>query len=167
VSGGKPPYTWEPANGLPDGVTVTPHGATLIISGTTIGGESDAPGGYVSDSESPPQEAGWQFQLSVTQPVITITANAVGQATVGQPYSATFVASGGPGTPFTWYEVGVPSWLKATVNGATVPVSGTPSQADLPASATPEPCLDEIQLVVTAGASTAGRTIGITVYPAS
>jgi len=162
-----PPYTWQPAHALPEGLTATPHGATLVISGTPpLGSDPVSPGGYVGDSESPPQEASWQFQITVTQPVITITDSGPDQATVGQPYSETYTASGGPGTPFTW-SVQTPPWLKATVNGATVTVSGTPTQAELPASVKPETGLTTVELTVTAGPSAAGRTIDIIIYPAS
>jgi len=47
-------------------------------------------------------------------------------ATIGQPYTGSFAVTGGNGH-YTWTTSGLPSWLTATPNGATLTVSGTPT----------------------------------------
>jgi eukaryotic-like serine/threonine-protein kinase len=58
---------------------------------------------------------------------LALTNNAPTTATVGTAYSGTVTVSGGKGT-YTWAAVtGLPAGLKATANGATLTISGTPT----------------------------------------
>lgn len=168
VAGGDGNYTWSKVDNLPPGLQATANGATLTISGTpTLLGEYGLYG-IVSDGESTPQAASWGLFLQVIYPPITITVHASTQATVGVPYYGTITASGGPGNvPFTWSGLyGFPKGLNVTVNGATVTISGTPTKANLPASATPEPGRADVSILVSAGYSTASRDLPYTIYPA-
>jgi eukaryotic-like serine/threonine-protein kinase len=60
---------------------------------------------------------------------LTVTNNAPATATVGTPYSGTVTVSGGKGT-YTWAAAtGLPAGVKASANGATLAISGTPTAA--------------------------------------
>jgi serine/threonine-protein kinase len=126
VTGGTGPYRWS-ASGLPPGLTASPDGASLTISGTPAAG-----GGpfnvtlSVSDSSSPAQTATHALTLYVTLPPVRTTVSASGSATIGQAYSATITATGGDGN-YTWSAAALlPDGLTATGHGATLSISGTP-----------------------------------------
>ncbi len=60
---------------------------------------------------------------------LTVTNNAPPTATVGTAYSGTVTVTGGKGT-YTWAAVtGLPAGMKASANGATLTISGTPTAA--------------------------------------
>jgi hypothetical protein len=60
---------------------------------------------------------------------MSLTSGAATTATVGKAYSRTVTVTGGNGT-YTWAAVtGLPAGLKASGNGATLTISGTPTTA--------------------------------------
>ena len=68
------------------------------------------------------------FTLTCGQ-ALALTSNAPTTATVGTAYSGTVTVAGGKGT-YTWAAVtGLPAGLKASGNGATLTISGTPTAA--------------------------------------
>jgi len=134
VSGGQGPYTWAAATGLPDGLTAYANGATLTISGTPTKAGHFLIGVSVSDGESPARTATERIPVTVKPATgmspLRITADCPAVATVGrQGYSGTASVSGGHG-PYTWAAAtGLPDGLSATANGATLTISGTPTEA--------------------------------------
>jgi len=133
VFGGRGPYTWAAATGLPDGLTAYANGATLTISGTPV-----RPGRYlvgisVRDSERPARTVTESIPIIVRRapvaPVFapTLTTCAPEVVTVGdEEYYGTVTVSGGTG-PYTWAAAtGLPDGLTAYANGATLTISGTP-----------------------------------------
>jgi hypothetical protein len=129
VSGGKAPYTWGVVTGLPPGLTVTTSGGTLAISGTPTQVGNFNPSLSVKDSSSPPLTSTIGFAIIVSAPPLTVTVNAPASATNGKPYSGTITATGGDGT-YNWSQAApLPAGLKATANGATLTISGTPTKS--------------------------------------
>jgi hypothetical protein len=125
VVGGTGPYRWS-VPGLPPGLTASPAGGSLTISGVpTVGGAFNFTMS-VSDSSSPAQTATHIFAFYVSLAPVRATVNAPGTATIGQPYSGTVTATGGDGN-YTWGTPGLlPPGLTATAHGATLAISGTP-----------------------------------------
>lgn len=153
VAGGKAPYAWGTMTGLPPGLTATPDGSFLNISGTpTAAGQFDATES-VKDSSTPPLTAASsdiQFFVSgpsgpapasatataspavpATTPAhaaggpLALTNNAPVRARVGEAYSGTVTVSGGK-APYTWDPVnGLPIGVLWSVSGATLTLSGT------------------------------------------
>lgn len=166
VTGGDSRYTWSTVSGLPPGLTATAHGATLTISGTPNVLGLWTASGNASDGEPIPQTAGWFLNINVIYPPITITVNAPGAATVGQPYSGTLTATGGDGTAFKWSVTGLPQGVTGTANGATFTISGTPTASNLPASNPPRSGTSTALVLVSDSEVSASTTFSIIVSPA-
>jgi hypothetical protein len=127
ATGGDGTYSWSQVAFLPQGLTATANGATLTISGTpTFRNNTVTMSGQVTGGGPTPETLGWTLNITVSAPPITLTSNMPLTATVGQPYLGTVTASGGDGSTFTWNVQPLPG-LTATVNGATVTISGTPT----------------------------------------
>lgn len=114
--------------------TAPSHGAA-VVSGTSISYQPD-PGYAGPDSftytatNASGTSAPATVSITVSDPVITITAAGTLAATVGTPYSQTFTFNGGA-APWSGYQVAnLPAGLSITATGAdTVTVSGTPAEA--------------------------------------
>jgi hypothetical protein len=159
ATGGDGTYNWSQVANLPQGLTATANGATLTISGTpTFSNNEVTMSGQVSDGGSPAQTAGWLLNIIVSPPPITLTSNMPLTATVGQPYLGTVTASGGNGTTFAWY-VGLLPGLKATENGATVTISGTPTTVNPDKNGN----LGNISVTAVEGPLTAGQSFPVVV----
>lgn len=98
ATGGKPPYTWTAAAGLPGGLTLDTQ--TGAISGTP-----STPGAFtftVQATDSTGTTANASFSLTINAGALTITTVApLFAGTVGVPYSQPFSAAGGK-PPYTW-----------------------------------------------------------------
>jgi hypothetical protein len=162
ATGGDGTFTWT-VTGLDAGMTATPHGATLTFGGTPEANGEWLVTGRATDGETYPQWAGWVLHITVIPPPITITANATSVATVGQPYSGTFTATGGNGTPLTWSVTGEPQGLTPTASGATLTISGTPTASDVPAVTPPESGNFDVHITVSDSLTSYGRTFEIVV----
>lgn len=120
--GGTEPYAWMPLPGLP-----LPSWAHMDGFGD-ISGVPPAPGTYtfgveVEDAATTPS-AQATLSLTVVQP-LSVTPSQLGGATVGQPYTETFTATGGT-APYTWTETGLlPLGLSFSSQGNTATISGT------------------------------------------
>jgi large repetitive protein len=108
---------------------------TVTVSGTTISYQPNA--GYAgSDSftytatNSGGTSAPATVSLTVSDPVVTVTASSGLTTSVGTTYSQTFSFNGGA-TPWSGYQVtNLPAGLSVTASTAnSVTVSGTPTQA--------------------------------------
>jgi eukaryotic-like serine/threonine-protein kinase len=66
------------------------------------------------------------FTLTCPNALKINAAGVPATATLGQTYTGSFTVSGGNGT-YTWNTAGLPSWLTASANGATLTVTGTPT----------------------------------------
>jgi len=126
--GGTAPYTWTtPITNLPAGLTPTPNGSTLTITGTsTTGGPYSYTIG-VGDSSSPVQNQALTYQGTIGTLIISCD-NAAGPAQVGGPYTATCTASGGA-QPYTWSFGGTPpaGTALSDTTGSSVMVTDTPT----------------------------------------
>ena len=114
ATGGTGSVSWNSA-GLPSWLSLSGpdlSGVAPIVASQTAYGfsvtVSDATG-----SVSGPQA----FSVIVNPPVLITTSSPLPQATPGQPYSASFAATGGTGG-VTWTTSSLPSWL--TQNGSNV-----------------------------------------------
>jgi serine/threonine-protein kinase len=125
-SGGNGSYSWQAVSGLPGGLTATPSGNTLTISGSP-----EASGGFpvtvsVSDTESPAQTATASLTLTVGAPPVQITTTGLPSGTAGSGYDATADATGGGGS-YTWSASGLPSGL--SIDPGSGEITGTPSDS--------------------------------------
>ncbi len=59
---------------------------------------------------------------------LSVATSSLPRGTVGAPYSALLVASGGQ-APYTWTAAGLPQGLAVTVTGAVYAIAGTPTTA--------------------------------------
>jgi hypothetical protein len=147
VSGGVPPYQWSwtaaPGSSLPSGlgltsgsVGVTSTFPPTVILGELISGTPTTPGTFnvtvtVSDFQSPAKTASQNYSIVIQlpSPPVVNTPGIVFFA-VNQPYSYTFVATGGL-PPFTWSETGpLPPGLTLSSQGSlSGALTGTPTVA--------------------------------------
>ena len=129
VSGGKGTYTWAAVTGLPAGLKASGNGATLTISGTPTAAGAATVALSVHDSATPQGTGTTSLTITVSTPAMSLASGAATTATVGKAYSGAVTVTGGNGT-YTWAAVtGLPAGLKATGNGATLTISGTPTTA--------------------------------------
>lgn len=117
ATAGSPPYTWSATGLAGTGLTM---GTTGLLSGTP------AAAGPVNFTVTAADGAGGAssgpFVLPVTPALAISPGSPLPAATVNQPYSQTFTATGGSGSGYTWSATGLPAWL--TLNGAVL--TGTP-----------------------------------------
>lgn len=123
AAGGTPPYSWAvTAGALPPGVTLTTSGtAAGTLSGTPL-----LTGAYtftVTVTDQPGVQVRATFTLTVVAGVLAIVTQALPAGTLGQPYSAQLVASGGSGI-YTWSLISgtLPAGLTLNSNGS---ITGT------------------------------------------
>ena len=116
-------------------IVTPPTNGTAIVSGTTITYQPNT--GYAgpdSFSYSATNSGGTSAPATVTitvqDPVITITAMNALTATVGVPYTQTFIISGGA-TPYSNYQItGQPAGVSPLLpTGNSIPMFGVPTQA--------------------------------------
>jgi hypothetical protein len=102
ATGGVAPYTWTLASGssLPAGLTL--DSSTGVITGT-VGGPagSDTVTFEAADAETPAQDAGVTFTMTVESPITFPGSASVPDGSVGDIYSFTLTAEGGI-APYTW-----------------------------------------------------------------
>ena len=117
--GGAPPYTWSentPFNPLPPGLSLSSEG--------TISGAASIAGNYsvairVTDSEGTAVVK--SFDIAVNEALTILTISPLPAARVLEPYSGTFLATGGV-PPYTWAIVGgaFPSGLNFDTQTGTI-----------------------------------------------
>jgi|HubBroStandDraft_1064217.scaffolds.fasta_scaffold01291_11 hypothetical protein len=115
---GVTPYGWTAAN-LPSWLTMSTTG---LLKGTPT-----SPGSVsfmVTVMDSAGGSSSGSFSLTVTPALTITTTSPLLPATIGEPYTATFGATGGSGTGYTWSVSGQPSWL--TMTSSTGVLAGTP-----------------------------------------
>jgi eukaryotic-like serine/threonine-protein kinase len=158
VTGGKGPYKWAAATGLPDGLTATANGGTLTISGTPSKPGSFSIGVSVSDSESPAKTTTATIPVSVTNPTLAITTTALPSVVSGNDYSATVAATGGTGT-YTWSATGLPDGV--SISSATGQISGSLYDVET----ADRPGTYPVTVTVNDGTSSAHSTLPLVVTP--
>jgi eukaryotic-like serine/threonine-protein kinase len=125
VSGGNGGYTWDVA-GLPPGLTASPGGPALTVSGSPQTAGTFTAEVTVHDTARP-SDAGTArltFTVAYAPPQVS---GGLGTAIAGEPYSASLSASGGNGG-VRWGQVsGLPRGMTATPRGDTLVIAGTPA----------------------------------------
>lgn len=126
ASAGTPPYSWAVSPNGPFGLSVTPSGATLTLAGTATASGSASLSVTVTDSRNQSQTRTQGLSIS---PALTLSGPSVGEGKVDFGYpGSTFTAANGLGA-YHWLATGGPSGIQANGNGATLTISGTPTQS--------------------------------------
>ena len=125
VSGGSGGYTWE-VTGLPPGLTASPGGPALTVSGSPQTAGTFTAEVTVHDTARPHDAGTARLTLTVADAPPQVSGG-LGTAIVGEPYSASLSASGGNGG-VRWGRVsGLPRGMTATPRGDTLVIAGTPA----------------------------------------
>lgn len=123
ATGGLPPYTWA-VPGMPSGLTL--NTSTGVISGTPASSGTSTISITVTDATSPSHlTASRNLSLAIA-PGLVITTASLPSGSVGTPYTANLLATGG-NAPHTWAATGLPQGL--SLNPATGVIAGTPATA--------------------------------------
>jgi hypothetical protein len=124
VSGGSGGYTWV-VTGLPPGLTASPGGPALTVSGSPQTAGTFTAEVTVHDTARPQDAGTARLTLTVADAPPQVSGG-LGTAILGQPYSASLSASGGNGG-VRWGRVsGLPRGMTATQRGDTLVIAGTP-----------------------------------------
>lgn len=124
VSGGVAPYTFTYTGAPPEGMTGAAQGDTFIFSGVPTRTGSTTVDLTATDAAG--QTVTGQISFDVASS-LTVTANALSNAVLGIPYSATPVQVTGGTTPYRYALLNHPSWL--VIDPLKGAISGTPTQA--------------------------------------
>jgi hypothetical protein len=125
VSGGSGGYTWD-VTGLPPGLTASPAGPALTVSGSPQTAGTFTAEVTVYDAARPHDAGTTRLTLTVADPPPQVSGG-LGTATVGAPYSASLSVSGGDGS-VRWGRVsGLPRGMTATPRGDALVIAGTPA----------------------------------------
>jgi eukaryotic-like serine/threonine-protein kinase len=125
VSGGSGGYTWD-VTGLPPGLTASPGGPALTVSGSPQTAGTFTAEVTVHDTARPHDAGTARLTLTVAYAPPQVSGG-LGTATLGQPYSASLSVSGGNGG-VRWGRVsGLPRGMTATPRGDTLVIAGTPA----------------------------------------
>ena len=125
VSGGSGGYTWD-VTGLPPGLTASPGGPALTVSGSPQTAGTFTAEVTVHDTARPHDAGTARLTLTVAYSPPQVSGG-LGTATLGEPYSASLSASGGNGG-VRWGRVsGLPRGMTATPRGDTLVIAGTPA----------------------------------------
>ncbi|MGE5112091.1 MAG: putative Ig domain-containing protein [Acidobacteriaceae bacterium] len=169
ASGGTSPYTWAATTSLPAGLTLNSNG---VLSGTPTTAGTSSIGVKVTDTASPTQTATATLSLSVAAPPaapLAVTTTSVPNATSGQSYSVTLMASGGT-TPYKWSATGLPAGVSMSSGGV---ISGTPTSSGTfsftakvtDSSSTIQSASKALSLTVKAAATTSPLSITTSTLP--
>jgi hypothetical protein len=160
ASGGTPPYSnWQVISGSPPtGLSLDP--ATGALTGTPAAGTSAAsPYSFtvqVEDNAGVPVTASKTFSLTVNPAALVITTTSpLTAGTVGTPYSATLLASGGTASRTWTLAIGsgpLPDGLSLATDGT---LSGTPTTAGT----------SSFTVEVTDGSQTTTKAFSLTIAP--
>ena len=127
VSGGSGGYTWD-VTGLPPGLTASPGGRALTVSGSPQTAGTFTAKVTVHDAARPRDTGTALLTLTVADAPLQVSGG-LGTAIVGQPYSASLSATGGNGG-VRWGRVsGLPHGMTAAPRGDTLLIAGTPATA--------------------------------------
>jgi len=149
--------TWTYTGSLPPG---------LSMMGSTIFGTPTTAGAYaftVTVSDSADGTASQTYFINISAPAVTFTTTSVSDATVGQAYSASVVASGGSGTiTYAMSSGNLPSGLSFN-NGQLIgtPARGTAGGYSFTISATSGTTTTQQTFTLTVDKGTFTATIGI------
>jgi hypothetical protein len=122
-SGGVPPYTFVEFGALPPGVSISSSG---LLSGTPTKAGSYPFLLYLDDTTE--ASVSKSYTLNVALPGLLITLpSPLPSGQINVPYTTQLAATGGAGTPYTWYATGLPQGL--TVASNTGLIAGIPRAA--------------------------------------
>jgi len=127
VSNGVSPYTWS-AIVVPAGLTATPAGATLTISGSPTTAGTFSYTVKVTDSASPTVSQTAPYSGTIVAPLTITCTVSSGPPEQNDQYSGTCTAAGGT-PPYAWSVTGgsLPNGLSFASGSNTAIVSGSPS----------------------------------------
>jgi serine/threonine-protein kinase len=125
VSGGSGGYTWG-VTGLPPGLTASPGGPALTVSGSPQTAGTFTAEVTVHDNGRPSGTGTARLTLTVADAPLQVSGG-LGTAVLGESYSASLSASGGDGG-VRWGRVsGLPRGMTAAPRGDTLVIAGTPA----------------------------------------
>jgi hypothetical protein len=168
ASGGTPPYQWIASAGLPSGVTLSSSG---VLSGTP--GSSGSFSFQVQVTDNARNTASANLTLTVSPAALAIlTQSPIFNGTAGASYAQTFSATGGA-PPYTWSISSGSPGAGLKLDSASGILQGTPQSAGtfpftvqvndsrgVSASASFSLVVNAAALVITAGGSLPGATVG-------
>ena len=118
--------------GLPaDGITATPNGATLTISGNPTNPANISFTASVKDGAGN-TSGPFNYTIAAYNPIsipATNPASLPSNTTINAAYTGTISASGGSGSGYTWTVTGLSDGLSSTNTGGTLTITGTPTTA--------------------------------------
>jgi hypothetical protein len=118
--------------GLPaDGITATPNGATLTISGNPTNPANISFTASVKDGAGN-TSGPFNYTIAAYNPIsipATNPASLPSNTTINAAYTGTITATGGSGSGYTWTVTGLSDGLSSTNTGGTLTISGTPTTA--------------------------------------
>jgi Putative Ig domain len=125
VSGGSGSYTWGVA-GLPPGLTASPGGPALTVSGSPQTAGTFTVEVTVHDTARPHDAGTARLNVTVADAPPQVSGG-LGTAILGEPYFSSLSASGGNGG-VRWGRVhGLPRGMTVTSRGDTLVIAGTPA----------------------------------------
>jgi hypothetical protein len=130
VAGGSGNYTWT-VTGLSDGLTSSPSGSTLTISGTPTSAATVSFNVSVKDTTTNATAGPTTYTILVSGPLALPTPDPGSLPSIGYTgvaYSGTINAAGGSGN-YSWSAAGLSDNLSYTGNGGTLTISGSPTSA--------------------------------------
>ena len=118
--------------GLPaDGITATPNGATLTISGNPTNPANISFTASVKDGAGN-TSGPFNYTIAAYNPIsipATNPASLPSNTTINAAYTGTITATGGSGSGYTWTVTGLSDGLSSTNTGGTLTITGTPTTA--------------------------------------
>ena len=127
AAGGSGNYSWT-VTGLSDGLSSSPSGGTLTISGTPAASGTVSFNASVKDNSTNTTVGPFTYTITVYSALVLPAPDPVSLPSTGYSglaYTGTIGASGGSGT-YSWQVTGLSDNLAPSPSGATLTVSGTP-----------------------------------------
>lgn len=131
ATGGVGPYTWSTSSELPEGLSLSGNG---VLSGTPASHTSGPVTIAVTVTDTRDTRATTNLQLTITQPPLLITVDALPAAMVGHPYSAALTATGGL-SPYRWTAEDLPDGIELS-GGELVGIPTTAGEHTIQVSVT-------------------------------
>ena len=158
-TGGRGPYAWGIASGLPTGLAL--NSASGVITGTPTVAGSYSFVVQMTDSANPAESVSKQFSVTIASPLAITTGNASSYVTtVGATFNLNLASSGGT-DPKTWSSSGLPAGFNLDPNSGGISANTNPVTQILPSPGT-----STVNFTVTdASGTTVSKLFTLTVNP--